>query len=389
MTMKNIFKSAMLLLCGVCLFASCDDDLDSNPTLRKPTSFILNTPALAPNAVYDLNYTDVIRLTCSQPDYGFTVTTRYTIDVATKADMSNAQTYEESFTNAEIKLSSAFVAPMITNMLLEEGKTEKDFPLTLPVYMRATAEVVNSAGNVVEGTAIQSNIVTLNNVRLGFSLPPVNLPKNIYLVGNFCGWDWGNSLSCVRVHSSDNIMWHMVYIDDSGIKFNTNKAWDGGEVGFNGIRTIGGDCASDIIDSGGNIASSNPGWYLMIISSEVVGRDVVYDVQFNRPEVWLIGSCTKSGAWDECMAEELFTVPTTADGEFVSPAFGNTVPGGDGDGVRAHVKIPSFDWWKSEFIIFDGKIEYRGQGDDQDRVAGNAGQHLYLNFTKETGEIKN
>ena len=33
--MKNIFKSSLLLLCSVCLFAACADDNDSNPTLVK------------------------------------------------------------------------------------------------------------------------------------------------------------------------------------------------------------------------------------------------------------------------------------------------------------------------------------------------------------------
>ena len=53
-----------------------------------------------------------------------------------------------------------------------------------------------------------------------------------------------------------------------------------------------------------------------------------------------------------------------------------------------YFKIPGFDWWKSEFMVFDDVIVYRGTGDDQDRVAGSVGQSLYLNFSKDTGEIK-
>jgi hypothetical protein len=107
-------------------------------------------------------------------------------------------------------------------------------------------------------------------------------------------------------------------------------------------------------------------------------------VQFNKPEVWLIG--TTVGGWDERMDGCMFDVPTTADGEFVSPAFANDAA--DDSGVRAYVKVPGFDWWKSEFMVFDKKIVYRGMGGDQDRVGGKAGQKLYLNFTNETGEIK-
>ena len=41
--MKNIIKSALFLLCSVCLFTACEDDNDSNPTLMRPTTFKLNT----------------------------------------------------------------------------------------------------------------------------------------------------------------------------------------------------------------------------------------------------------------------------------------------------------------------------------------------------------
>ena len=39
--MKKYFKSALLLLCSVCLFAACADDNDSNPTLKIPETFVL------------------------------------------------------------------------------------------------------------------------------------------------------------------------------------------------------------------------------------------------------------------------------------------------------------------------------------------------------------
>jgi len=46
------------------------------------------------------------------------------------------------------------------------------------------------------------------------------------------------------------------------------------------------------------------------------------------------------------------------------------------------------DWWQMEFIITDGKIDYRGAGPDQARVNAGAGQNLYLNFTDGTGNLK-
>ena len=49
--MKNIFKSTLLLLSTVFLFAACADDNDSNPTLLKPTTFVLNATPYAASVI--------------------------------------------------------------------------------------------------------------------------------------------------------------------------------------------------------------------------------------------------------------------------------------------------------------------------------------------------
>ena len=80
MMMKHRNKIAVMLLAGLSfVFASCDDDRNSNPTLQNPTKFVLNTPAYAESAVYDLENSSSVELTCSQPDYGFTAATVYSV----------------------------------------------------------------------------------------------------------------------------------------------------------------------------------------------------------------------------------------------------------------------------------------------------------------------
>ena len=138
----------------------------------------------------------------------------------------------------------------------------------------------------------------------------------------------------------------------------------------------------------GNMCSATPGWYLMVVTATVEGRDIKYNVQFNEPNVWLMGPCIGDASWGELNEAGKFTVPTTKDDDFISPAFTGAVPGGDGDGIRAYVKIPGNDWWHSEFIVLNDKIEYRGAGGDQDRVAGAVGQKLYLNFSTGKGSVK-
>lgn len=384
--MKNIIKSALLVVMSLTLMTACSDDNDSNPTIQSPTEFKLNTPALE-NTPIDLANSSKIILTCSQPNYGYTASVQYTVQVATTPDMSDAQEISETSSSAKVEVNASLLASTLTNIFVEKGKTEADFPMDVKAYFRLKANIVTSNGNVVEGTEVLSNVVSLNKIHLLFSLPPVNLPSHLYVVGSFCDWDWAKSFDMVQVYGTDNTFWRLVYIDDSGIKLNSAAEWNGSEVGYAGI-TVSGDCKDDIIDNGGNIASKNPGWYLVIVTTSVVNREIHYDVQFNKPTIWLIGPAAGSTDYAEEAEGWSFTVPTTKDGDFVSPAFAGSVPGGDGDGVRMYVKIPGHDWWHSEFVVLSDKIAYRATGGDQARVAGSAGQKVYLNFSKGTGEIK-
>lgn len=384
--MKNIIKSALLVVMSLTLMTACSDDNDSNPSIQTPTEFKLNTPALV-NTPIDLANSSKIMLTCSQPNYGYTASVQYTVQVATDEKMTDAVELSETSNSAKVAIDAASLASTLTNIYVQKGKTEADFPMDVKAYFRLKANIVTSNGNVVEGTEILSNVVSLNNIHLLFSLPPVNLPSNVYVVGNFCDWKWDNCFDMVQVYGTDNTFWRLVYIDDSGIKLNSAAAWNGSEVGYAGI-TVSGDCKDDIIDNGGNIASKNPGWYLVIVTTSVVNREIHYDVQFNKPTIWLIGPAAGSTDYAEEAEGWSFTVPTTKDGDFVSPAFAGSVPGGDGDGVRMYVKVPGHDWWHSEFVVLSDKIEYRATGGDQARVAGSAGQKVYLNFSKGTGEIK-
>lgn len=384
--MKNIIKSALLVVMSLTLMTACSDDNDSNPSIQTPTEFKLNTPALV-NTPIDLANSSKIMLTCSQPNYGYTASVQYTVQVATDENMTDAVELSETSTSAKVAIDAASLASALTNIYVQKGKTEADFPMDVKAYFRLKANIVTSNGNVVEGTEILSNVVSLNNIHLLFSLPPVNLPKNVYVTGSFCDWDWAKSFDMVQVYGTEDTFWHLVYIDDSGIKINSAAEWNGSEVGYDKI-TVDGDCKDDIIDKDGNIASKNPGWYLVVVTTSVVNRAIHYDVQFNKPTIWLIGPAAGSDDFAEEAEGWSFTVPTTKDGEFVSPAFVGSVPAGTDKGVRMYVKIPGHDWWHSEFVPLDGKIQYRATGGDQDRATGSVGQQVHLNIAKGTGEIK-
>ena len=380
--MKKILKSALLIMMGLVMFTSCEDDNDSNPIVKTPTEFRLNTPALAATNI-DLTNSSAIVFTCSQPNYGFPASTMYKVQVSLKEDMTDFVELDQSFPKTVCNVDAALLASTLNTMELNAGKSEADFPMDVKVYVRMRAYMTTDTGEPVADTEILSNVICLENVHLNYSLAPVTMPEHLYVVGNFCNWDWGNSFEFVPVYEHPEMFWRLVWIDEGGVKINTAKDWDGNEKGYNGI-TVAGDLADKISDNGGNICSTTPQWYLMVVTASVSGRDIKYTVEFNKPNVYLIGDVI--GGWDEMMDDALFSVPTEKDADFVSPEFKANTP--DDGGVRAYVKVPGNDWWHSEFMVLNGEIAYRGKGGDQDRVAGKVGQKLYLNFTTGKGSIK-
>lgn len=377
--MKKILKSALLIMMGLVMFTSCEDDNDSNPIVKTPTEFHLNTPALAATNI-DLTNSSAIVFTCSQPNYGFPASTMYKVQVSLKEDMTDFVELDQSFPNTVCSVDAAILASTLTTMELNAGKSEADFPMDVKVYVRMRAYMTTDTGSPVADTEILSNVTCLENVHLNYSLAPVTMPEHLYVVGGFCGWDWGNSFEFVPVYEHPEMYWRMVWIDEAGVKINTAQEWDGNQKGYNDI-TVAGDLAGNIsTNDDGNICSTTPQWYLMVVTASVSGRDIKYTVEFNEPNVYLIGDTF--GGWDELMAGSKFDVPTTMDADFVSPAFK-----ADGE-IRAYVKVPGNDWWHSEFMVFNGEIVYRGKGGDQERVAGKVGQKLYLNFATGKGSIK-
>ena len=377
--MKKILKSALLIMMGLVMFTSCEDDNDSNPIVKTPTEFHLNTPALAATNI-DLTNSSAIVFTCSQPNYGFPASTMYKVQVSLKEDMTDFVELDQSFPNTVCSVDAAILASTLTTMELNAGKSEADFPMDVKVYVRMRAYMTTDTGSPVADTEILSNVTCLENVHLNYSLAPVTTPEHLYVVGGFCGWDWGNSFEFVPVYDHPEMYWRMVWIDEAGVKINTAQEWDGNQKGYNDI-TVAGDLAGNIsTNDDGNICSTTPQWYLMVVTASVSGRDIKYTVEFNEPNVYLIGDTF--GGWDELMAGSKFDVPTTMDADFVSPAFK-----ADGE-IRAYVKVPGKDWWRSEFMVFNGEIVYRGKGGDQERVAGKVGQKLYLNFATGKGSIK-
>ena len=372
------------LFAGALMFSACETDIDDNPVFQEPTKFVLNTPAYSANTTYDLENSQSIELTCTQPDYGYTAATSYAVEVSLASSFDTYETLASTYTTAKMNVAADELASAITNLKVAEGGTEADFPMVTSLYIRLTASVgTDQFGNALGN--ITSNVITLKNVKCHYALPPVTAPETVYIIGNHNGWDWNNCLPATLVYGTDNVYWRMTYLD-GGWKFNSALAWDGGEVGYDGVASVTDNAGANITRSDdGNLVANNPGWYLVVITADVVGRNVQYSVSINEPEVWMIGDVT-GVSWQDRAAGWQLSIPETADGEFVSPAFAAAAT--EENGVRVYCPIEGHDPWHSEFMVFNNKIVYRATGGDQDRITAGAGQKLYLNFSTDTGEIK-
>lgn len=376
------------MLLGVFAFSSCEDQ-DTTPVMQEPTEFVLNTPAYV-NGTYDLEHSTTLELTCSQPDYGFTAATSYAVEVSLtnvfdgKESVVLGTTYSTARMNVDVAEFAAALTSLAT--AADPDLTEEDFPMVTEVYVRLVAKLTNSGKG-----EIASNVIILPNVRMHYALPAVNLPEELYLIGQCNGWDWGAAYAFVPAYDNPNtadkkMFWRLAYLPaEGGLKLNFNKDWDGNEVGYAGVKCVDNASAGVKASDDGNIVVTTGGWYLVVVDMTLNGRNYVYNVQFNAPNVYLMGSNAPVNDWSIADAN-LFSVPADADGSFVSPKFAYDT---DGDGgVRACVNIPGHDWWKTEFMVFDGVLKYRATGGDQERVNGKKGQVLKINFTKGTGSIE-
>lgn len=396
--MKKLSILTTMLL-GVLLFTACDADRDDNPVIdltKTQEPIKLNTPAFA-GGTYDLESSDSVVLTCTAPNYGFPATVTYVVQLSIDADMTKPNELTTTFSNNRMVVAARELAIATTKQLMDKKSLKQDdFPQQTPVYIRIRAFI-----DGVQGSETMSNVVKLNEVKTRFALPDVTMPEHLYVNGKFTGNNWENAVPSNPVHSATDTHWRICWIDSEGVMTSPVK----GEPNYaDDYITISYSCktAGFQVDANGKITADTPAWYLMIIDGTVDNdkRSMELKFSFEPAEVWLIGSSivnaeagiTSDDCWSEKKLREDFTqyvkfeTPTDMKGEFKSPALTSPV---DGDGgTRAYVKVKAHDWWKSEFFVFNKQIVYRGAGGDQERVNGAVGQHVFLNFSDDSGYLK-
>lgn len=199
--MKKNIISSMLLLAGLSFFTACEDDRDSNPTIKQPTEFVLNTPVYA-NTTIDLEAsTENINMSWSQPDYGFPIVATYYVQISTTGNFTHsvdeADADKTGATVADyvqldgVTSCKTAITPVIFDRALnqlckwEEGKV----PATLDLHVRVRS-CINSAS--------QNGLYEIISNTINMSVSPYYmvlkdaLPAVWYLTGNCigdCGWN--------------------------------------------------------------------------------------------------------------------------------------------------------------------------------------------------------
>ena len=202
--------------------------------------------------------------------------------------------------------------------------------------------------------------------------PLPEYPEALYMIGDGVGdWDWANTdLPMIPVHSKPHLFWKVVWIKDAGgFKFSPVKEWNG-DFGKSG------DIAEGYYQKGSDNlpVPGTAGYYMVVVNLE---QDSIF---VGDAAVYLIGDAV--GSWDTANPNAKFTVDNA--NEILT--FNKAISAGDLRMYGWHEWMT--DWWQSEFMILNGKIEFRGTGNDQERVNPGAGTYkIDLNFKTGDGSI--
>lgn len=389
--MKKIFKIVLLSIFALPLFTACETDDDSNPILKDPSSFPLNVPANALNNVYDLKNAQIIELTCSQPDYGFPISTTYKVQASLDAEFiedteetkANYVELETAYFSAKVNLVASELNAVLLS-LWEANNEDQDFPTEpMPVFLRLKAFVTGSD----RGTCL-SNVIELPKV-LGTTEGKLELPTTLFLVGSMLD-DWKTWKPMAQITGLNGQFWSMVYFNEKAeFMFGTREKE---YIGAEDSRVTLIDKAESGITGAdnGNITVPKVGWYFVHIKTTLDGDDFKFELSLHPSAVYLFG-VTNGEIWDYDENWK-FTNPVDGSGEFVSPELAAS-----GE-VRMCAVLEGVDWWRLEFTLYKGEIFYRennniysGWKDDMGSdysVQGSPSNKVYLNFTTGTGELK-
>ena len=192
------------------------------------------------------------------------------------------------------------------------------------------------------------------------------LPETMYIIGEAVGgWDWTGDyiVDMVPVNGKPGQFWSIRYLEaGKPFKFCAVKEWSGDFTG------LGEDTGYVVADNNCNVEES--GVYMIYVDTD--NKKLCIE----PAKVYGIGDCF--GGWEAdpvafSIEEDKVVGKTSAKGDIR---------------LYADSSIATSDWWTREFVFFDGKIAYRGNGGDQERVNVEADMTVTLDFNAGTAVVE-
>ena len=233
-----------MLLAGLAATTSCSEDRESNPTVMKPTAFVLNTPAMTDQYI-ELSQKNSVHLTWSQPDYGYNAYATYKVQVGlVQADGSikwnednGAPKYLETpYYKCNVNINAEEIAMAINAI---DGVTKEDDYVDMGyrgIAMRVASSIRNSVNEEIPGSTIISNHVVFKNMK---AYCAVKSPAALWIIGNCSGWSEpsaGNAAALAdwRIFETEigsNVFEGVITMPAGNLQFRFYSAltgWDGG-----------------------------------------------------------------------------------------------------------------------------------------------------------------
>ena len=196
--MKKIFSLAMMLVGVLATFTACDEDRDSNPVIKSPTTFTINQSPVADQYI-QLSQKNNVNLTWSQPDYDYNAYATYKVQVGLVGDDGKVtwqtkdgkpQFLTTTYTKANSNISGEEIAAAICDLDGFKDKTQYVDKGYRKVALRVYSCIETSMGEEIEGTGIMSsNYATFKHMA---AYNAVKSPGFIYIVGSLNAKSDGN-----------------------------------------------------------------------------------------------------------------------------------------------------------------------------------------------------
>jgi len=365
-TMFKHILSWLTVCAVVCTFTACDTDIEKMyvKPVNQVTSPVLTSEGFTDIVVDESNIHLVpLVLKWSGSNFGVDVLVEYSLEMATNSSFGDSYTVTMGNNIFSKALSAADLSKWVINNF--NGLDANDLPVRVNLVMRIAATIALENPTVtIPPDKVYSNTISV-------AVTPYNVPgsypEEMYMIGaDFGGWDWSSNGVAVMtpVHSFDGHFWCVRYITaGNGFKWCAKREWSGD------FFSIGEEIGFTIAD--GNAFVAEDGMY-MVYMDMVNGK-----ISIEPAKVWGMGDCF--GGWNTAtypfaVEGKTMTATTVGAGELRLYASSNIAPVGN-------------DWWKMEFVPINGVIEYRGAGNDQERIPVGSGAKVVLDFNAGTGVV--